>query len=162
LNFFLQDFDDYRNDVKERIGKWLKRIKESNSDWFIVQVITQGSLKGNKPKLQLPRSSVFDKIKSDFGGGKANDRCIQLWEPSKHDVNPRSVESWLAFMSKLRQSILAAVDRNLRKFEDKVRNTRDKRTEAAWDFTNYFLCHVSNLSPPLVEFALMSFRAILL
>ena len=46
-------------------------------------------------------------------------------------------------MSKLRQSILAAVDRNLRKFEDKVRNTRDKRTEANWDFINYFLCHVS-------------------
>ena len=48
-------------------------------------------------------------------------------------------------MSKLRQSILAAVDRNLRKFEEKVRNTRDKRTEAAWDFTKYFLCHVSGL-----------------
>lgn len=136
-----QDFDEYRNDVKERINKWLKNIKGSNSDWSIVQVITQGSLKGNKPKLQLPRSSVFDKIKSDFGGGKANDRCIQLWEPSKHDVTPRSVESWLAFMSKLRQSILAAVDRNLRKFEDKVRSTRDKRTEVEWDFTNYFLCH---------------------
>ena len=74
-------------------------------------------------------------------------RCIQLWEPSKHDVNPRSIESWLAFMSKLRQSVLAAVDRNLRKFEDKVRNTRDKRTEANWDFTNYFLCHVSALLP---------------
>ena len=50
-------------------------------------------------------------------------------------------------MSKLRQSVLAAVDRNLRKFEDKVRNTRDKRTEANWDFTNYFLCHVSALLP---------------
>ena len=61
--------------MKERINKWLKSIKASaNIDWFIVQVITHGSLKGNKPKLQLPRSSVFDKIKSDFGGGKANER----------------------------------------------------------------------------------------
>ena len=74
-------------------------------------------------------------------------RCIQLWEPSKHDVNPRSVESWLAFMAKLRQSILAAVDRHLKKFEEKVRNTRDKRTEDNWDFTKYFLCHVSALLP---------------
>ena len=62
--------------MKERITKWLKKVKESNSDWFIVQAIMQGSLKGNKPKLQLPRSSVFDKIKSDFGGGKANDRSV--------------------------------------------------------------------------------------
>ncbi len=62
--------------MKERINKWLKNIKASNSDWCIVQVITHGSLKGNKPKLQLPRSSVFDKIKSDFGGGKANERLV--------------------------------------------------------------------------------------
>ena len=62
--------------MKERINKWLKDIKASNSDWCIVQVITHGSLKGNKPKLQLPRSSVFDKIKSDFGGGKANERLV--------------------------------------------------------------------------------------
>ncbi|XP_028409754.1 trafficking protein particle complex subunit 10-like [Dendronephthya gigantea] len=137
-----QDFDEYRSEVKDRINKWLRNIKSnSNNDWLVVQVITHGSLKGNKPKLQLPRSSVFDKIKSDFGGGKANDRCIQLWEPSKHEVTPRSVESWQAFMNKLRQAILATVDRNLRKFEDKVRNTRDKRNEAKWDFTKYFLCH---------------------
>ena len=63
--------------MKERISKWSKNIKTSpNTEWLIVQVITQGSLKGNKPKLQLPRSSVFDKIKSDFGGGKANDRLV--------------------------------------------------------------------------------------
>ena len=73
-------------------------------------------------------------------------RCIQLWEPSKHDANPKSVESWLAFMSKLRYSVLAAVDRNLKKIDEKVRNTRDRRTERSWDFINYFLCHVRNLN----------------
>ncbi|XP_046849387.1 trafficking protein particle complex subunit 10-like [Xenia sp. Carnegie-2017] len=137
-----QDFDEYRNVVKEKITIWLQNIKANgNTDWLIVQVITQGSINRNKPKLQLPRSSVFDKIKSDFGGGKANERCIQLWEPSKHDANPKSVESWLAFMSKLRYSVLAAVDRNLKKIDEKVRNTRDRRTERSWDFINYFLCH---------------------
>lgn len=62
--------------MKECVSKWLKIVKAGNNDWFIVQVISQGLLKGNKPKLQLPRSSVFDKIKSDFGGGKANDRLV--------------------------------------------------------------------------------------
>lgn len=139
-----QDFEEYRSDLKEKIAKWVKRIKaNSGIDWLIIQVNSPGSLKGNKPKLQLPRSSLFDRIKSDFGGGKANDRCIQLWEPSKHELtgNPRSVESWSAFMNKLRQSVLTAIDRNLRKFEEKVRSIRDKRTERSWDFTDYFLCH---------------------
>ena len=67
----LQDIDEYRNDLKDKIGKWLTKIKANgNTDWLIIQVNSQGSLKGNKPKLQLPRSSVFDKIKSDFSGGK--------------------------------------------------------------------------------------------
>lgn len=72
-----QDFDEYRNVVKEKITIWLQNIKANgNTDWLIVQVITQGSINRNKPKLQLPRSSVFDKIKSDFGGGKANERSV--------------------------------------------------------------------------------------
>ena len=76
-------------------------------------------------------------------GSAVTYRCIQLWEPSKHDVNPKSIESWLVFMNKLRNSVLMAVDRNLRKFDEKVRNIRDKRTESNWDLTEYFLCHVS-------------------
>ena len=73
-----QDFDEYRNELKDKIAKWLKKIKSNgNTEWLIIQVNSQGSLKGTKPKLQLPRSSVFDKIRSDFGGGKANDRLAE-------------------------------------------------------------------------------------
>lgn len=53
---------------------WMRRLRDRNIvDWMIIQVISQDSLKGNKPKIQLPRSTVFDKIKSDFGG-KNSDR----------------------------------------------------------------------------------------
>lgn len=47
----------------------MKKLRERNIvDWMIIQVVAQDSLRGNKPKLTLPRSTVFDKIKSDFGG----------------------------------------------------------------------------------------------
>ena len=42
-------------------------LKESNVvDWLIIHVVNQDNSKINKPKIQLPRSSVFDKIKSEF------------------------------------------------------------------------------------------------
>lgn len=72
--FFLKDADEFKSGVKDNITEWMRKLRDRNIvDWMIIQVISQDSLKGNKPKIQLPRSTVFDKIKSDFGG-KNSDR----------------------------------------------------------------------------------------
>ena len=72
--FFLKDADEFKSGVKDNITDWMRKLRDRNIvDWMIIQVISQDSLKGNKPKIQLPRSTVFDKIKSDFGG-KNSDR----------------------------------------------------------------------------------------
>ncbi|KAJ7394279.1 Trafficking protein particle complex subunit 10 [Desmophyllum pertusum] len=101
-----QDADDFKSTVKDSITGWMRKLRDSNIvDWMIIQVISQDSLKGNKPKIQLPRSTVFDKIKSDFGG-KNSDRIIQLWEPFKESQLTRSLESWQNLVTKLRQLLL--------------------------------------------------------
>ena len=52
----------------------MRKLRDRNIvDWMIIHVISQDSFKGSKPKIQLPRSTVFDKIKSDFGN-KNSDR----------------------------------------------------------------------------------------
>ena len=71
---FTQDPDEFKSTVKDGITDWMRKLRERNIiDWMIIQVISQDSLRGSKPKIPIPRSSVFDKIKSDFGG-KNNDR----------------------------------------------------------------------------------------
>ena len=68
-NFVVKDADEFKSGVKDSITDWMKKLRERNIvDWMIIQVVAQDSLRGNKPKLTLPRSTVFDKIKSDFGG----------------------------------------------------------------------------------------------
>ena len=58
--------------------KWQKQLKEHKAaDWFIVHVVYQDNLKSGKSKIQLPRSSVYDKIKTEFGQ-KSQDRYVML------------------------------------------------------------------------------------
>lgn len=136
-----QDPDEFKSSVKDGITEWMRKLRDRNIvDWMIIHVISQDSFRGSKPKIQLPRSTVFDKIKSDFGG-KNSDRIIQLWEPFKENQLTRSVESWQNLVSKLRQLLLVSFNRHLGKFEEQIRALREKRTEPRWSFTTYFLLH---------------------
>ena len=70
----IQDPDEFKSSVKDGITDWMRKLRDRNIvDWMIIHVISQDSFKGSKPKIQLPRSTVFDKIKSDFGN-KNSDR----------------------------------------------------------------------------------------
>lgn len=76
---FSKDPDEFKSTVKDGIMDWMRKLRDRNVvDWMIIQVISQDSLRGNKPKIPIPRSSVFDKIKSDFGG-KNSDRYLQSY-----------------------------------------------------------------------------------
>ena len=62
--WYLQDLETYKQKVKEEISDWCAALKAKNiPDWLIVIVNSDDSKM--KTKL-LPRSSVYDKIKSDF------------------------------------------------------------------------------------------------
>ena len=60
----LQDLEAYKQTVKEEITEWQAALKaKSIPDWLIIVVNSEE----NKMKTKLlPRSSVYDKIKSDF------------------------------------------------------------------------------------------------
>ncbi|XP_071955676.1 trafficking protein particle complex subunit 10-like [Antedon mediterranea] len=132
------DVDAYKIVVKEEISKWQQLLREKNiNDWMIVLVEASNPKRGQKTKL-LPRTSVFDKIKNDFCS-KQSDRCIVLHEPNNPVPSVRSQESWNVFLTRLRQLLLISYNRNLGKFEEKMRAERERRNEPGWDFNQYFL-----------------------
>jgi hypothetical protein len=66
-----QDLDVYKTTVREEIEAWLKTLGHYNiQDWMIVLVETYDVKKTNK---LLPRTTVLDKIRSDFAS-KHGDR----------------------------------------------------------------------------------------
>ncbi|WAR06773.1 TPC10-like protein [Mya arenaria] len=127
------DLEAYKQTVKEEITEWQAALKAKNiPDWLIVVVNSDESKA--KTKL-LPRSSVFDKIKSDFCG-KQPERVVLL-EP--HREEKRSAELWNSFLTRLRQLLLQAFARHLQKYEDNMRALREKRNDIGWNFQKYFI-----------------------
>lgn len=62
-NIFFQDIDTYKLSVKEEISEWINTLKAKNiPDWLVVVVVNEES----KVKTKILRTSVYDKVKSDF------------------------------------------------------------------------------------------------
>lgn len=82
----------------------------------------------------LCSDSVFQTVRSCLC------RCVVLSDPLKD--SSRTQESWNAFLTKLRTSLLMSFTKNLGKFEDDMRTLREKRTEPGWSFCDYFMVQV--------------------
>lgn len=64
IYIYLQDVDTYKASVRDDIDAWLKILNSYHiQDWMIVLVETYDVKKANK---LLPRTTVLDKIRSDF------------------------------------------------------------------------------------------------
>lgn len=69
----LQDTEAYKSSVKEDMLRWHNSLRTHGSaDWVIIVVESNDTKKKNKTNI-LPRSSIVDKIRSDFCN-KQNDR----------------------------------------------------------------------------------------
>lgn len=65
-----QDVETYKTSGKEGIETWIKTLGQHNiSDWMIVLVETYDFRKTNK---LIPRTTVLDKIRNDFGSKHAD------------------------------------------------------------------------------------------
>lgn len=71
IYFYFQDVDVYKTSLREDIDSWMKALAKAHiQDWMIVLVETYDIKKSNK---LLPRTTVLDKIRSDFAS-KHGDR----------------------------------------------------------------------------------------
>ncbi|XP_050448380.1 trafficking protein particle complex subunit 10 [Cataglyphis hispanica] len=128
------DIDTYKTSVRDDIDAWLKILNLYHiQDWMIVLVETYDIKKANK---LLPRTTVLDKIRSDFAA-KNGDRVFAVINPIKSES--RSAESWRGLITRIRHLMLTAYDRTLSRFEDIIREQRERRNNPNWNFCHYFL-----------------------
>lgn len=70
FSMLFQDVEVYKSLLRDEIDKWMNEMNKHNIiDWVIVVVETYDLRKHSK---LLPRTTVFDKIKSDFAEKKAD------------------------------------------------------------------------------------------
>lgn len=130
------DVDAYKATVKDEIDSWLRSLNANGhtDDWMILQVETSDS---KKTKNLLPRTTVLDKLRLDFGAGKnAADRCISVLHPVKHEV--RATESFRCLLNRMRALMLIGFNRNIVRYEELIRAHREKRQQAGWCYVRHF------------------------
>lgn len=128
------DVDTYKSTIREEIDGWLKVLTTFGIvDWMIVVVET---VDVKKSKNILPRTTVVDKIRTDFGS-KSSDRCISLLNPMKFET--KASESFRCFLQRIRALILIGYNRNINKYEELIRTNRERRNQPDWCFVNAFL-----------------------
>ncbi|XP_043067897.1 trafficking protein particle complex subunit 10 [Drosophila bipectinata] len=127
------DVDTYKATIKEEIDTWLKLLNSYGvTDWMILLVET---LDMRKTKNFMPRTTVLDKIRLDFGS-KNDDRCISVLNPAKFEQ--KSTESFRCLVQRIRFLMLTSYNRNIVKYEELIRSKREKRNHDGWDFRQYF------------------------
>ena len=67
-------------------------------------------------------------------------RCVLLSEPLRMDA--RSSESWNAVLTRFRHMLLASYSRCIDQYEEHIRAERERRTDPAWSFCDYFVLQV--------------------
>lgn len=133
-----QDVESYKNTTRDDIEAWFKVLAQNNiTEWMIVLVETYDIRKTNK---LLPRTTVLDKIRNEFAS-KHGDRCLSVINPIKSES--RSAESWRGLVSRVRHLVLTAYNKTLIRFEEHMREQRERRNEPGWNFCHYFLLQVS-------------------
>ncbi|CAG9112783.1 unnamed protein product [Plutella xylostella] len=129
------DVEYYKTTLREEVEAWMKQLEaKAITDFMVVHVETYDVRKTNK---LLPRTTVLDKIKGDFAAKQTEERFISVINPIKSEA--RSAESWRGLVAKLRHFVLVAYNKSLIKFEEYMREQREKRNDPEWDFCKYFI-----------------------
>lgn len=128
------DVEAYKATLREEIDLWMKALANFGvEDWMILLVET---LDVKKTKNILPRTTVLDKIRLDFGA-KQGDRVISIMNPSKFES--KATESFRTMVQRIRHLMLTGYNRNINRYEELIRQTRDNRQKEGWSFMKYFL-----------------------
>lgn len=124
----------YKTTLKDEIDSWLKNLNAHGVADFLILVVETLDVK--KTKNILPRSTVLDKIRSDFAS-KNEDRCISVLNPMKFEM--KATESFRCLLQRIRFLMLSGYNRNITKYEELIRANRERRNQEKWNFINYFL-----------------------
>lgn len=157
------DSEVYRQSVRHQVRSWVDQVQAysnspvspSKAEWLIVLVTPASHL--SKGKFYQRKSTVLDKLKSDFNAssssskGKDRDRCVALpVHPTTTDGATASASSittqnisadpsvWAAMMARLKDVLIAAFDANVLSTEEELRKLDAQRTVPGWNYCVFF------------------------
>ncbi len=100
-----QDTKLYSTKTNGELLRWFDLVNEAaEGRWYIIHL----SSIVRKGKISL-LNTVFDKIRSDFGGKQPSERCFQLREGALYD-DTQGKELWSLFITRLHADLMASFD----------------------------------------------------
>ncbi|KAJ2960306.1 hypothetical protein NQZ79_g4345 [Umbelopsis isabellina] len=128
------DNDTYRNTVRRQIKSWVDVIStKKNQEWLLVYVAGQETRKSGS-YLGL-KTSVYDKIKSDFNIGK-RDRCVYLRSATSEHADS---EDWVDFINKMKDGIITSFDAQVQQYQEDTRRLDLQRQMPGWNYCTFFI-----------------------
>lgn len=169
LNIFVlkcDDVDAYRNHARQMVRDWYNLVvARPGQQWMVLHVVatepeygTSGPARPSGTKFLNIRSSVFDKIKSDFNGASRRDQCVQL---RLGDGKPEMTDAIDALLSKMKELIEVGLAERFQIVEQEISKSKANRQTPGWNFCTFFVLQealaLACLSLSLYEDALLQY-----
>ncbi|KAJ2408365.1 hypothetical protein GGI10_004851 [Coemansia sp. RSA 2530] len=138
LNMYLlesdSEADTYKAVIKPRVKAWVGRVSQrKGEEWMIVYVASPEEIQRmSNSKFLSMRTSVFDKLKSDFQGKKdAGEHVVQL--------QMGSVENWNSLFLAMRERVVLALEERVSQLADEMRRMDANRMLPGWNYCKFFV-----------------------
>ncbi|KAJ2443325.1 hypothetical protein GGI03_008033, partial [Coemansia sp. RSA 2337] len=138
LNIYLlesdSDADTYKAVIKPRAKTWIGRVSQrKGEDWMIVYVASAEEIQRmSNNKFLSMRTSVFDRLKSDFQGKKDAGEHVVLLQTG-------SVESWNSVFLTMRERVVQALEERVSQLADDMRRMDANRMLPGWNYCKFFV-----------------------
>lgn len=148
------DSETYRTNTRHRLRAWLDKVLAGSTsstssvaksaEWLIILVTPSSQLA--KGKFYQRKSTVLDKIKSDFNSSssKSKDRIVALPvhpptdDPSASTSITTDPAVWADLCARLKDALVTSFDANVQSTEDDLRRLDAQRTVPGWNYCVFF------------------------
>ncbi|KAJ2908280.1 hypothetical protein GGI21_003041, partial [Coemansia aciculifera] len=135
VNIFLlesdAEFDTYKAVTKPRVKAWVERVSQRKGEgWLVVYAASASEVQrmgSNSSKFLGIRSTVFDRLKSDFQGKKDSGDHVVLLQAGV-------VESWNSLVLALREHVVLALEERVAVLADDMRRMDANRMLPGWNY----------------------------
>ncbi|KAJ2102223.1 hypothetical protein GGI16_003261 [Coemansia sp. S142-1] len=138
LNIYLlesdSDADTYKAVIKPRAKTWIGRVSQrKGEDWMMVYVASAEEIQRmSNNKFLSMRTSVFDRLKSDFQGKKDAGEHVVLLQTG-------AVESWNSVFLTMRERVVQALEERVSQLADDMRRMDANRMLPGWNYCKFFV-----------------------
>ncbi|KAJ2884238.1 hypothetical protein H4R27_002223 [Coemansia aciculifera] len=128
------DADTYKAVIKPRVKAWVGRVSQRKGEgWMIVYVASAEEIQRmNNNKFLSMRTSVFDRLKSDFQGKKDAGEHVVLLQAG-------AVESWNSAFLAMRERVVQALEERVSQLADDMRRMDANRMLPGWNYCKFFV-----------------------